>query len=84
MRTINQVMAYFRLQRIREKESDLNTFANDVVKALNKFDDFDKAKVLDLANLKIERDIAIRKDIAEQTFLRTEKAHDLIRLTLIS
>lgn len=83
MTTIDQVRAYFRLQRMKDKENDLNIFANDVVKALGKYDDLDKAKVLDLINMKIEREMAIKKELAEQTFLRTEKAHDIIKLTLI-
>ena len=79
------IQAYIRLLRMREKRNDLDTFMNDVYNAIEVRTGNDEAmaKCLRELSLKFEENVSLKKQVREEQFLNSERAHDIIKVNLI-
>lgn len=79
---MKRIKAYIRLAQMKERNKDLESFANSIFRALHRKDlnDFERSKVLEMVNIKMEQELARKKELKHNDFIITEMAHDNLKL----
>lgn len=80
-----KLKAYLRLLKGKDRRKRIEETAFKIHQALYaKLDnDNDRAKAMEIANVKFERQLAERREVKMQSLLETEVAHDLMKMVNI-